>query len=129
MNIERITAEQDLIRTALQQKYLDEIGEPVVRVDSAGNAELFVHEEDGFETPAGGLNQPDEGVDIRPERFVGSDLDLPDPDTELSSEELETLTERLGSELEAALGDEVDINADREGDEEWVPVEYAHDNP
>ena len=129
MSIEGITAEQDLIRTALQQKYLDEIGEPVVRVDPAGDAELFVHEDGSFETPAGGLDQPEDGVDIRPERFVGSDLDLPDSDENMSSEELDTLTERLGSELEAALADEVDINADREGDEEWVPVEYAHDNP
>ena len=127
MAIDRITAEADLIRTALQQKYLDDAGEPVVRVDPEGNADLFVHEE-GFDEPEN-VDQPDEGVDIKPERFVGSDLDLPADDDDLSSEELETLTERLGSELEAALVEEVDLNADRDGDEEVVPVEYPNDNP
>lgn len=129
MSIERITADADLIRTALQQKYLDDAGEPVIRIDSEGVTDLFVHEEDGFETPSGGIDQPDERVDIRPERFVGGDLDLPDPDEELSSEELDTLTEYLGSELEAALAEDVDINADREGNEERVPVEYVSNDP
>ncbi|EMA40800.1 hypothetical protein [Halococcus hamelinensis] len=128
MAIDRITAEADLVRTALQQKYLDDVGEPVVRVDPEGNADLFVHEE-GFDNPEGEIDQPDEGVDIRPERFVGSDLDLPGPDEELSGDELQTLTERLGSELEAALAEEVDLNADRDGDEEVVPVEYSTEGP
>jgi hypothetical protein len=128
MAIDRITAEADLVRTALQQKYLDNAGEPVVRVDPEGNADLFVHEE-GFDNPEGEIDQPDEGVDIRPERFVGSDLDLPGPDEELSEDELQTLTERLGSELEAALAEEVDLNADRDGDEEVVPVEYSTEGP
>ena len=127
MAIDHITAEADLIRTALQQKYLDDVGEPVVRVDTDGNADLFVHEE-GFDKPDE-IDQPDEGVDIRPERFVGSDLDLPADDDDLSSEQLETLTERLGSELEAALAEEVDLNADRDGDEEVVPVEYSTEGP
>ncbi|RJS96932.1 hypothetical protein [Halococcus sp. IIIV-5B] len=128
MAIDHITAEADLVRTALQQKYLDDAGEPVVRVDPDGNADLFVHE-DGFDNPEGDIDQPDEGVDIRPERFVGSDLDLPADDDDLSEDELETLTERLGSELEAALAEEVDLNADREESENVVPVEYSTKGP
>ncbi|WP_049902644.1 hypothetical protein [Halococcus agarilyticus] len=121
--IERVRAEPDLVVTALQQKFLeaDAMGEPVIRVDPDGEADLFVHE-DGFE-------QSDEGVDIRPERFVGDDLDLPDPDADLDDEAIEALGERLGSEVRPALKNEVDLNADRDEAEHIVPVDYASNDP
>lgn len=121
--IERVRAGPDLIVTALQQKFLerDAMGEPVIRIDPDGEAELSVHE-DGFE-------QPDEGVALRPEHFVSDDLDLPDPDATLDDEEIEALGERLGSEVRPALREEVDINADRDESERYVPVEYSSNDP
>ena len=121
--IDRIRAEPDLVVTALQQKFLepDPVGEPVIRVASDGEAELFVNE-DGFEQPA-------EGVDLRPERFVGDELDLPAPDADLDDEAIEALGERLGSEVRPALRNEVDLNADRDAAKQIVPVEYERNDP
>ncbi|EMA43326.1 hypothetical protein [Halococcus saccharolyticus] len=121
--IERIHAEPDLVVTALQQKFLepDPVGEPVIRVAPDGEAELFVHE-DGFEQPA-------EGVDLHPERFVGDGIDLPAPDADLDDEAIETLGERLGSEVRPALKNEVDLNADRDEAERIVPVDYDSNDP
>jgi hypothetical protein len=120
-DIERVVAEPDLVVTALQQKYVESIpGEPAIRVAPDGEAEMVIYDE-GFE-------QPDEGVSLGPERFVG-DLDLPDPDAELDDEEIEKLAERLGSEVRPELVEEVDLNADREGDERVVPVAYDRADP
>ncbi|EMA49858.1 hypothetical protein [Halococcus salifodinae] len=121
--IDRVRAEPDLVVTALQQKFLEPnpVGEPAIRVAPDGEAELFVHE-DGFEQPA-------EGVDLHPERFVGDELDLPDPDADLDDEAIEALGERLGSEVRPALRNDVDLNADRDEAEHIVPVEYESNDP
>ena len=119
--IERVVLDPDLVVTALQQKYVESMpGEPAIRVDNDGRTELAANE-DGF-------SQPDSGVALRPERFVG-DLDLPDPDADLDDEEIEKLAERLGSEVRPELVEEVDLNADREGDEHVVPIEYDDSDP
>ncbi len=120
-DIERVVVDPDMVVTALQQKYVESIpGEPAIRVMSDGEAEIIVYDE-GFEQPA-------EGVSLKPERFVG-DLDLPDPDADLDDEEIEKLAERLGSEVRPELVEEIDLNADREGDEHVVPVEYPKNDP
>ena len=121
--IERVRADPDLIVTALQQKFLepDPMGEPAIRVAPDGETDLFVHE--------GGFAQPEEGVDVRPERFIGDELDLPAPDADLGDEGIKQLGERLGSEVRPALRTEVDLNADREGAERVVPVEYPEADP
>jgi hypothetical protein len=120
-DIERVVIDPDLVVTALQQKYVESIpGEPAIRVMPDGEAEIIIYDE-RFE-------QPDEGVSLKPERFVG-DLALPDPDAELDDEEIETLAERLGSEVRPELEDEIDLNADREGDAHVVPVEYPNADP
>jgi hypothetical protein len=120
-DIERVVIAPDLVVMALQQKYVESIpGEPAIQVMPDGEAEIIVYDE-GFE-------QPDEGVSLTPERFVG-DLDLPDPDAELDDEEIERLAERLGSEVRPELETEVDLNADREGDAHVVPVEYPNADP
>ena len=120
-DIERVVIEPDLVVTALQQKYVESIpGEPAIRVTSDGETEMVIHD-DGFD-------QPEEGVSLKPERFVG-DLELPDPDADLDDEEIEKLAERLGSEVRPELVDEVDLNADREGDEHVVSVEYDNTDP
>ena len=119
--IERVAIDPDLVVTALQQKYVESMpGEPAIRVDSDGRTELAANEDE--------FSQPDSGVALRPERFVG-DLDLPDPDADLDDEEIEKLAERLGSEVRPELVEEVDLNADREGDEHVVPVEYDNSDP
>jgi hypothetical protein len=119
--IERVVLGPDLVVTALQQKYVESMpGEPAIRIASDGTTELIANE-DGF-------TQPESGVALRPERFVG-DLDLPDPDAELDDEEIEKLAERLGSEVRPELRDEIDLNADHEGDEHVVPVEYQKNDP
>jgi len=97
------------------------MGEPVIRVASDGEAELFVHED--------GTEAPDGGVDLPPERFVGDDIDLPAPDADLDDEAIEELGERLGSEVRPALREEIDLEADREESERIVPVEYPEDDP
>ncbi|EMA50547.1 hypothetical protein [Halococcus thailandensis] len=119
--IERVVLDPDLVVTALQQKYVESMpGEPAIRVDGDGRTELLANEN--------GFTQPESGVALRPERFVG-DLDLPDPDAELDDEEIEKLAERLGSEVRPELKEEVDLNADHEGDERIVPVEYDDSDP
>lgn len=120
-DIERIVVEPDAIVTALQQKYIESIpGEPVICITDDTDAELFVREDDS--------DRPADAVDLQPERFVG-DLDLPDPDADLDDEEIEKLAERLGSEVRPELKEEVDLNAEGEGDGQLVPVEYAKDDP
>jgi hypothetical protein len=120
-DIERVVVDPDMVVTALQQKYVESIpGEPAIQVLPDGEAEIIVYDE-GFE-------QPEEGVSLKPERFVG-DLDLPDPDADLDDEEIEKLAERLGSEVRPELVEEIDLNADREGDERVVPVEYPKNEP
>jgi hypothetical protein len=120
-DIERVVIEPDLVVTVLQQKYVESIpGEPAIRVMPDGEAEIIVFDEE-FEQPA-------EGVSLKPERFVG-DLALPDPDADLDDEEIEQLAERLGSEVRPELEEEIDLNADREGDEHVVPVEYDDSDP
>ena len=119
--IERVVLDPDLVVTALQQKYVESMpGEPAIRVSSDGETELVANE-DGF-------TQPESGVALRPERFVG-DLDLPDPDADLDDGEIEKLAERLGTEVRPELVEEVDLNADREGDEHVVPIEYDDSDP
>ena len=119
--IERVVLDPDLVVTALQQKYVESMpGEPAIRVSSDGETELVANE-DGF-------TQPESGVALRPERFVG-DLDLPDPDAELDDGEIEKLAERLGTEVRPELVEEVDLNADREDDEHVVPIEYPTSDP
>lgn len=121
MDIERIVIDPDMVVTALQQKYIESIpGEPAIRVAADGETELVIHD-DGFE-------QPDDAVDLKPERFVG-DIDLPDPDADLDDEAVERLAERLGSEVRPELREEVDLNADSDGPEERVPVEYPKSDP
>jgi hypothetical protein len=120
-DIERVVIEPDLVITALQQKYVESIpGEPAIRVMPDGETEMVIYD-DGFE-------QPEEGISLKPERFVG-DLALPDPDAELDDGEIEKLAERLGSEVRPELEDEIDLNADREGDADVVPVEYPNADP
>lgn len=119
--IERVVLDPDLVVTALQQKYVESMpGEPAIRVAPDGETELIANE-DGF-------TQPETGVALRPERFVG-DLDLPDPDADLDDGEIEKLAERLGTEVRPELVEEVDLNADREADEHVVPVEYPTSDP
>jgi hypothetical protein len=121
-DIERIDADPDLIVTALQQKYIESSSsEPTIRVDEGGAAELAPGDD------SGGAEEGTEGaIDLPPERFVG-DLDLPDPDAELSDEEIEALGERLGSEVRPELREEITLDAD--GGERVVPVEYSPDSP
>ena len=114
MAIDHITAEADLVRTALQQKYVESIpGESVIRVTADGSAEPFV---------LNGEDRPNDAVDLPPERFVG-DLALPDPDADLNDEEIEKLAERLGSEVRPELEEEVTVEG------RSVPVEYVRDDP
>ena len=121
-DIERVVIDPDMVVTALQQKYVESIpGEPAISVGADGETELVVHD-DGFAQPDG------DAVHLRPERFVG-DLDLPDPDADLDDEEIEQLAERLGSEVRPELVDEIDLNADRDGPENRVPVEYPSNDP
>jgi hypothetical protein len=119
--IERVAIAPDLVVMALQQKYVESIpGEPAIQVMPDGEAEIIVYDEE--------FEQPDEGVSLKPERFVG-DLALPDPDAELDDEEIEQLAERLGSEVRPELVEEIDLNADRDGDENRVPVAYDRADP
>ena len=121
-DIERIVLDPDMVVTALQQKYVESgPSEPAIRVGPDGETELFLHD-DGFDQPE------DDAVHLRPERFVG-DLDLPDPNGDLADDEIEKLAERLGSEVRPELREEVDLNADRDGPEERVPVEYPSNDP
>jgi hypothetical protein len=120
-DIERVVLDPDLVVTALQQKYVESLpGEPAIRVAPDGETEMIIYDNE--------FVQPEAGVALKPERFVG-DLDLPDPDAELDDEEIETLAERLGSEVRPELRDEIDLNADHEGDEHVVPVEYHKNDP
>jgi hypothetical protein len=121
-DIERIDADPDLIVTALQRQYIESSSsEPTIHVDESGAAELAPGDD------SGGADGGTEGaIDLPPKRFVG-DLDLPDPDAELSAEGIETLGERLGSEVRPALRNEITLDAD--GGERVVPVEYSPNSP